>query len=130
MIKKLTIGLTMFVAVITAAFGVGYLTNAPPLAAPLDPKDPAVAARPYVVKMHARWCPVCMVTNGLWAALEEKYRGRVNFVVFDFTNAAAAAASQAEAGRLGIGKFFDERGGATGSISVLDAGTKAERAFM
>jgi hypothetical protein len=24
------------------------------------------SSRPYVIKVHARWCPVCMMTKGVW----------------------------------------------------------------
>jgi hypothetical protein len=44
--------------------------------------------------------------------------------VLDFTTDANVEASRAEATRLGLTKFFDEYGGATGSIVVLDGRTK------
>ena len=44
--------------------------------------------------------------------------------VLDFTTDAKADASRAEATRLGLTKFFDEYGGATGTIVVLDGRTK------
>lgn len=48
----------------------------------------------------------------------------MNLVVLDFTTEAKAEASKAEATRLGLTKFFDEYGGATGTIVVLDGRTK------
>jgi len=65
-----------------------------------------------------------MVTKGVWSEIEKTYAGRVNLVVLDFTTDAKADASRAEATRLGLTKFFDEYGGATGTIVVLDGRTK------
>jgi thiol-disulfide isomerase/thioredoxin len=116
------------VAVLVAGIGgLLYARNSAPIVAPISPDDPAVQSRPYVVKLHAKWCPVCMTTKGVWAKLEETYRGRVNFVVLDFTNEAAWTASQAEADRLGLKKIFDDFAGATGVICILDAGSKTLR---
>jgi hypothetical protein len=29
--------------------------------------------KPYVVKLHAQWCPVCMMTKGVWSRVETSY---------------------------------------------------------
>ena len=86
--------------------------------------DVGGSTQPYVVKLHARWCPVCMATKDEWAAVQDAYTGRVRFVVFDFTSAATTDASRAEARRLGLDAVFDEYSGATGTVLVLD-GAKA-----
>jgi hypothetical protein len=99
-----------------------YLGNAAPATAPIAASDLADPARPYVIKLHAQWCPVCMVTKGVWGEIEKSYAGRVNLVVFDFTSEASTAASRAEAGRLGLGAFFEEYQGATGLVVVLSGG--------
>jgi hypothetical protein len=65
-----------------------------------------------------------MVTKGVWSQIAEAYAGRVNLVVLDFTTDANVEASKAEAARLGLTKFFDEYGGATGTIVVLDGRTR------
>jgi hypothetical protein len=65
-----------------------------------------------------------MLTKGVWSDIELKYRDRVRLVVFDFTDDETTAASRVEAERLGLTKFFDESGFATGPIVVLDSSTK------
>jgi thiol-disulfide isomerase/thioredoxin len=122
MIKK---ALVVTSIVVAALIAVGYTLYARNLA----PAVPAVSAaeaagKPYVVKLHAQWCPVCMVTKGVWSEIEETYSGRVNLVVLDFTNDANSEASRAEAARLGLEEFFADYGGATGTIVVLDGRTK------
>jgi thiol-disulfide isomerase/thioredoxin len=122
MIKRALVVVSIVVAALIA---VGYTLYARNLA----PAVPAIAAaeavgKPYVVKLHAQWCPVCMVTKGVWSEIEEAYSGRVNLVVLDFTNDANSQASRAEAARLGLEEFFADYGGATGTIVVLDGRTK------
>jgi len=124
MIKKALRIAALLVTVLVASGFVLYVRNAPPVVPPLSVVDAAATARPYVVKLHAQWCPVCMVTKGVWSEIEKTYAGRVNLVVLDFTTEAKADESKAEATRLGLTKFFDEYGGATGTIVVLDSKTK------
>ena len=124
MIKKALRIAALLVTVLVASGFVLYVRNAAPVVPPLSAVDATTSAKPYVVKLHAQWCPVCMVTKGVWSEIEKTYAGRVNLVVLDFTTEARAAASQAEARRLGLTRFFDEYGGATGTIVVLDGRTK------
>jgi hypothetical protein len=101
-----------------------YVANTAPVVPALSAVEAANTVKPYVVKLHAQWCAVCMVTKGVWSEIEKTYAGRVNLVVLDFTTEATANASEAEAKRLGLTKFFEEYGGATGNIVVLDGRTK------
>jgi hypothetical protein len=101
-----------------------YLGNPAPAVRPISAVEAAAASKPYVVKLHARWCAVCMVTKGVWSQIEAAYSGRVNLVVFDFTDGASTNASRAEATRLGLEGFFDEFAGATGMIVVLHGRTR------
>jgi len=107
------------------AFGYAmYLGNPAPAVRAISAVEAAQAGKPYVVKLHAQWCPVCMVTKGMWTQIEEAYAGRVKLVVLDFTNEANTEASRVEAARLGLDEFFKEYAGATGTIVVLDGRTK------
>ena len=130
MIKKLLLALASLVVVVIAVGGVLYLRNTTPIVPAISSADAANPSKPYVVKLHAQWCPICMLTKGVWSQIETTYAGQANFVVFDFTNDATTSASKAEAARLGLGKFFDENVGATGSISVLDGRTGREMASV
>jgi thiol-disulfide isomerase/thioredoxin len=117
------------VAVVAAAAGlVAWLvvTNPAPRIPP-DPPGAAAGSAPYVVKLHARWCPVCMTTKDQWAEVQQSYAGRVRFAVFDFTTEATTANSRVEAVRLGLGAVFDDYVGETGTVLVLDGTTKEVR---
>ena len=124
MIKKALLGAAVLGAVLIASGAILYVSNAAPAVPAVSAAEAANTAKPYVVKLHAQWCAVCMVTKGVWSEIEKTYAGRVNLVVLDFTTEAKADASKAEAARLGLTKFFDEYGGATGTIVVLDGRTK------
>jgi hypothetical protein len=122
MLKRVLTALLSTGLALTAVGYLLYAGNPAPVALPVAAADLANPARPYVIKLHAQWCPVCMVTKGVWGEIEQTYAGRVNLVVFDFTRAADVAAARAEAKRLGLEPFFDEYAGATGLVVVLSAG--------
>jgi thiol-disulfide isomerase/thioredoxin len=123
MIRKILLGLGLSVVTL-AAIGYGlYATNAAPVV-PAVSADAATSGKPYVVKLHAQWCPYCMITKGVWSQIEDTYRDRVNLVVLDFTNQENTEASRTEALRLGLDSFFEEYVGATGVVVVLDGRTK------
>jgi thiol-disulfide isomerase/thioredoxin len=119
-----TLGVLMTVGLVL------FLRNAAPVVPAISSVDPAGSSKPYVVKLHARWCPVCMMTKDVWSQVETAYAGRVNFLVFDFTDQATTDRSRAEAKRLGLEKFFDESSGVTGTIAVLDGRTRETTATI
>lgn len=124
MLKRALLVVGLLAAVLIASGLVLYVRNAAPVVPALSAVEAASTARPYVVKLHAQWCAVCMVTKDVWAQIDKTYGGRVNLLVLDFTTEAKTNASRAEAARLGLTKFFDEYGGATGTIAVLDGRTR------
>lgn len=130
MIKKTLLVVTFLPVAVVAVASVMYVRNAPPAVPTISAVDAANPSRPYVVKLHAQWCPICMLTKTVWSQIEVAYSGRANFVVFDFTNQATTDRSRAEAQRLGLEKFFDDNAGATGTIAVLDGRTKEEVASI
>jgi hypothetical protein len=85
------------------------------------------SAAPFVVKLHARWCAICMATKGAWAEIQQAYTGKVRFVVFDFTSETTTATSRRHAARLGLETAFDEYEGETGTVLVLDGTTRDVR---
>jgi thiol-disulfide isomerase/thioredoxin len=130
MLKRILIA---SLAVIVALVGLGtflYARNATPTVPPIATADATAAGAPWVLKLHAQWCPVCMLTKGMWSEIEETYAGRVRLAVFDFTDDATTAASRAEAERLGLAAVFAEVGVSTGSILVLDGQTKEILAWI
>ena len=121
MIKKAL----LVIAVLVGSGFVMYVRNP----APVVPAIPAEAleansGKPFVVKLHAQWCPVCMVTKDVWSEIEEAYRGRVHFVVLDFTSQAKTDASRIEAKRLGLSQVFEDYQDVTGALLVVDGRTR------
>src|SRR5262245_37282241 len=111
--KKKTLILSLSLAAFLFVLGyVLYARNRAP-DVPVISIATAGAGKPFVVKLHAQWCPVCMMTKGVWSQIEKSYSGRVNLLVLDFTNEANTEASRTEASRLGLAKFFDEYAYAT-----------------
>ncbi len=124
----------LIIAILFAALGLvgyaAYLGNAAPTVPEISADESAKAGKPYVVKLHAQWCHVCMLTKDEWSQIAALYGGRVNLVVFDFTNEAKTEASRAEARRLGLEKVFDEYEGGPGVIVVLDGRTREVTASL
>jgi thiol-disulfide isomerase/thioredoxin len=88
--------------------------------ASVGPLAPSLQGKPVVVRIHADWCPACKATQSTIDDLKQAYAGKINFVQFDLTNAKTAAASQAEAQKLGLGKFYDASKAATSTVAVID----------
>jgi thiol-disulfide isomerase/thioredoxin len=122
--KKALLVVTSLCAVLIVLGAGLYVSNSAPAVPAISAEEAATTGKPYVVKLHAQWCPACMVTKGVWSQIEKTYAGRANLVVLDFTNQATTDASKAEATRLGLGRLFDEYAGATGTVVVLDGRTR------
>jgi thiol-disulfide isomerase/thioredoxin len=118
------------VVVLIAAGAFLYARNATPAVPAIATAEATAPGSPWVVKMHAQWCPVCMLTKGMWSEIEEHYAGRIRLAVFDFTDEATTAATRAEAERLGLAGVLEEAGFATGTILVLDGRTKKIAAWI
>jgi thiol-disulfide isomerase/thioredoxin len=124
MLRRIALVAALLGAALIAAGYVMYALNPPPAVPPVSAGEASNTGKPFVVKLHAQWCAVCMLTKGVWEQIEETYSSQVNLVVLDFTTEENTTASRAEATRLGLGKFFEEYGGATGTIVVLDGRTR------
>lgn len=114
------------IAVCTALVAAGYVMyrgNTAPVSPPITAAEASNPSKPFVVKLHAQWCPVCMITTSMWTQIEEAYAGRVNFLVLDFTNDQTTDASRAAAERVGLGRVFEETG-STGVVLIVDGHTK------
>lgn len=130
MIKKLLIGAGVLLVAFVAGGWLLYAGNAPPATPPISAAAAADPDRPYIVKLHAQWCPICLVTKDVWSELAADYEARANLVVFDFTDEASTSASEAEARRLGLGGFFADYVGTSGAIAVLDGGSRELTALI
>ncbi len=127
MFKKLLLSVVAILVALVAAGYALYRGNRAPFVPPIASAEATSASKPYVVKLHAQWCAVCLVTKDEWSRIEKAYAGRVNLVVLDFTNGAKTNASRAEAARLGLQTVYDEYEGATGMILVIDGRTRQVR---
>jgi thiol-disulfide isomerase/thioredoxin len=123
-ISKALLGAAALAVALVAVAGALYTTNATPRVAVVSATEAANPTKPFVVKLHAQWCPICMLTKREWSDIEATYGDRVNLVVFDFTDDDTTDASRAEAERLGLGKYFEEHSGWTGTISIVDGSTR------
>jgi thiol-disulfide isomerase/thioredoxin len=123
MIRKLLVTTGMIALALVGTVAILYAANGAPSVPTLSAAD-AASAKPVVIKMHARWCPYCMLQKDEWSRIEQAYAGRVNFVVLDATNDAAVERSRVDAERLNMREFFEEYNGATGLVVVLDGRTK------
>ncbi len=80
--------------------------------------EPAAdAAKPWVVKIHADWCPTCVRLMPTWERIEAE---RARLVVFDVTDERTSLAAARQAEKLGLTEFFGAFGKRTGTIAVLD----------
>ena len=130
MIKKALLFLIAVVVLLVVVGCIMYVRNAAPIVPAISSAEAGNPNKPYVVKLHAQWCPICMLTKPVWSQIEATYSGRANLVVFDFTNQATTDSSRAEAIRLGLEKFFNENTGVTGTIAVLDGRTRDATAVI
>lgn len=124
MVRKLLLAILLIVVALVGTIAVLYMANGAPVVPAVSAASLAASSKPYVVKLHAQWCPYCMLTKDEWSAIEAAYAERVNLVVLDFTTEAATRRSRAEAERLNLRSFFEEYEGATGLIVVLDGRTR------
>jgi thiol-disulfide isomerase/thioredoxin len=119
-VRKLVVGVISLVGLLVMTGFLLYQSNGAPGAKALSSVEVASSGKPFVIKMHAKWCHKCLLQKGVWSEVEEAYAGRVHLVVMDFTDDDSTKATEREARRLGLGSFFDEYAGATGFVVVLN----------
>ena len=123
MLKKLAIISIVACLALFATGAVMYLANTAPVTPAISSAEASSPSKPFVVKLHARWCPVCMITTSVWSQIQAEYSGRVNFLVLDYTDDETTNAGRAAAERLGLGRVFEEAG-STGVVLIVDGRTK------
>jgi hypothetical protein len=123
-LRKTLIGVGSAVVGLVAVAGILYLTNSAPAVPPVAASEVAAPSKPYVIKLHARWCPVCMQTKNEWSDIAREYGDRVNLFVFDSTNETTIATSQRQAAALGLDRVLEEYHGASGAVLVINPATR------
>jgi thiol-disulfide isomerase/thioredoxin len=93
-VKKVLLIIASVIAVLAAAGYVMYVMNPAPTVPSISLDDAANSGKPFVVKIHAQWCAVCMATKRVWSQIQEAYGSRVNLLVLDITNRATTDASR------------------------------------
>ena len=122
-LKKIAVIFVTTCLALVAAGYVMYFVNAAPVTPPISAADASNPTKPFVVKLHAQWCAVCMITTSVWEQITDEYAGRVNLLVLDFTNDQTTDASRRAAERVGLGRIFEETG-STGVVLVVDGRSK------
>jgi thiol-disulfide isomerase/thioredoxin len=79
--------------------------------------------KPVVVDVYASWCPACKNIAPTVTQLEQKYAGKVEFVVLDVSDKSTTATAEAKAKELGLSKFLTENKTQTGSLTIVDPAT-------
>jgi thiol-disulfide isomerase/thioredoxin len=79
--------------------------------------------KPVVVDVYASWCPACKNIAPTVAQLQQKYAGKVEFVVLDVSDKSTTVAAETKAQELGLSKFLTENKTQTGSLTIVDPST-------
>ena len=82
-----------------------------------------IQGKPVVVDVYASWCPACKNIAPTIAQLQQKYAGKVEFVVLDVSDKSTTATAEAKAKELGLSKFLTENKSQTGSLTIIDPAT-------
>jgi thiol-disulfide isomerase/thioredoxin len=98
----------------------GKKLSAASIGGPLAKK---IQGKPVVVDVYASWCPACKNIAPTVAQLEQKYAGKVEFVVLDVSDKSTTATAEAKAKELGLSKFLTENKTQTGSLTIVDPAT-------
>ncbi|MGH9899576.1 MAG: thioredoxin domain-containing protein [Pyrinomonadaceae bacterium] len=75
--------------------------------------------KPTVAIVRADWCPYCKQLEPTMSKLIEEYKDRIDFVMFDVTDAATTTQSAATAEKLGLTKVFEDNKKNTSAVVVL-----------
>ena len=51
-----------------------YLANTAPIPPVISATEVSNPRKPFVVKLHARWCPVCMITTSVWSQSNRSFQ--------------------------------------------------------
>lgn len=79
--------------------------------------------KPVLVDVFATWCAGCKNIAPTLSQLKQEYSGKVNFVVLDVTDKAKVQETQAQAEKLGLGKFLEANKSQTSTVAIVDPAT-------
>ncbi len=78
---------------------------------------------PVLVHVFATWCAGCKNIAPTLSQLKQEYSGKVNFVVLDVTDQGKLKETQAQAEKLGLGKFLEANKSQTSTVAIVDPAT-------
>lgn len=82
-------------------------------------------AKIIAIKFHADWCGYCKAMGPVFEELQAKFdQEPVLYVMFDQTRDFGRGQSAYMAGALGLKEIWQENGGKTGFVLLIDARTK------
>jgi thiol-disulfide isomerase/thioredoxin len=86
--------------------------------------------KPLVLVVYADWCPYCQNLKPVLVLMNDRYRGKIRYVVLDVTSEATTAKAREQARSLGVEKFFDRNYATTSLVVIKDpAGREVFRAM-
>jgi thiol-disulfide isomerase/thioredoxin len=88
-----------------------------------EPLAKELQGKPVLVDVYATWCPGCKNIAPTLSQLKQDYAGKVNFVVLDVTDQAKVKETQAQAEKLGLGKFLEANKSKTSTVAIVDPAT-------
>jgi thiol-disulfide isomerase/thioredoxin len=91
--------------------------NTNSVGAPLAQK---LQGKPVIVDIYASWCAACKNIAPTISQLQEKYAGKVEFVVLDVSDRATTTQAETTAKELGLSSFLASSKAQTGSLAIID----------
>jgi thiol-disulfide isomerase/thioredoxin len=88
-----------------------------------NPLAQELQGKPVLVDVFATWCAGCKNIAPTLSQLKQEYSGKVNFVVLDVTDQAKLKETQAQAEKLGLGKFLEANKSQTSTVAIIDPAT-------
>ena len=128
--KKMTTTLLAFAAsivLVAMLAGGGQTSSAQTTTNPCGPMDSASVDAPKIiaVKFHADWCGYCKAMGPVFEELQAKFdREPVLYVEFDQTRDFDRKQSRYMAHAMGLDSVWNEHGGKTGFILLIDTKTR------
>ncbi|MBW4646516.1 MAG: thioredoxin family protein [Goleter apudmare HA4340-LM2] len=88
-----------------------------------NPLAQELQGKPVLVDVFATWCAGCKNIAPTLSELKQEYSGKVNFVVLDVTDQGKLKETQAQAEKLGLGKFLEANKSKTSTVAIVDPAT-------
>jgi thiol-disulfide isomerase/thioredoxin len=78
--------------------------------------------KPLVLVVYADWCPLCQSLKPVLALMNERYRGKIHYVLLDVTSESTTAKARRLARSVGQESFFNDNYVTTSLVVIKDPG--------